>query len=134
MPFKNSDPLSGCEELNTAIARARKLLALKRPPHIGRWELVSTQWALAMLLHAAALGGVGMSQVRMWMNDPDAAEEQIQRFLARSPEPAGKFIIRNCVMGTFAPVHMAGTTFVPTHTAVSATICGALDAYESTCQ
>jgi hypothetical protein len=134
VPFKNSDPVSGCEQLKAATVRARKLLALKRPSHIGRWELVSAQWALTVLLHAATWGGVGMSQVRTWMNDPDAAEEQIQRFLSRSPEPDGKFLIRNCVMGTFAPAHMAGTTFVPTHTAVSVTICLALDAYESTCQ
>jgi hypothetical protein len=101
--------LSGCEQFEVATARAGALLAaLEWPPDLVLWELESAQSALAVLLHAAALGGVGMPQVRTWMNDPDAAEAQVQRFLDRSPEPVDKFIARNHLLSTaFAPTRMA---------------------------
>jgi len=43
---------------------------------------------LAALLHAAALGGMAMRDVLVWVADPDAASAEVQRLLRRSSEPS----------------------------------------------
>ncbi|MDQ3988178.1 MAG: TraM recognition domain-containing protein, partial [Actinomycetota bacterium] len=85
------DPLSGCEKPATATSRAADLLAgVSAPGRGGDMEFWASQArrVLASLLHAAALGGVGMRDVLAWVADPDACAAQVQRFLRRSPEPA----------------------------------------------
>lgn len=91
MNFPADDPVSGCEQYPRATECAAQLLALHwgdAREHMGEkaHRVSLAQNVLAVLLHAAALGGVGINQVRAWMADPDAAQEQIEHCLRRSPE------------------------------------------------
>jgi type IV secretion system protein VirD4 len=86
------DPLSGCRRPKTATDRAADLLAGVATP--GQAGGDRDFWAgqarrvLAALLHAAALGGLGMRDVLVWVADPDQASAEVQRLLRRSSEPS----------------------------------------------
>jgi type IV secretory pathway TraG/TraD family ATPase VirD4 len=86
------DPLSGCRKPKTATDRAADLLAGVATP--GQAGGDRDFWAgqarrvLAALLHAAALGGLTMRDVLVWVADPDAAATEVQRLLRRSSEPS----------------------------------------------
>ena len=86
------DPLSGCRKPKTATERAADLLAGVATP--GQAGGDRDFWAgqarrvLAALLHAAALGGLSMRDVLVWVADPDAASTEVQRLLRRSSEPS----------------------------------------------
>lgn len=85
------DPLSGCEAPAVATSRAADLLAgVSSPGQDGDREywLGQARRVLAALLHAAALGEATMRDVFAWVADPEAASQDVQRFLRRSPEPA----------------------------------------------
>jgi hypothetical protein len=69
------------------------------PAHI-EFRFSASRAVLAILLHAAALGGVRMQEVWMWLTDTDAAREQIQRFLQRSTEPHYTF---NSLLHLYGP-------------------------------
>ena len=85
------DPLSGCEQPSVAISRAADLISGVSGPGRGAdrefWEGQGRR-VLAALLHAAALGGLGMRDVQMWVANPEAAKAVVTRLLRRSPEPA----------------------------------------------
>ena len=85
------DPLSGCDAPKTATERASDLLAAVSAPGAGGGdrEFWSTQArrALAALLHAAALGGLTMREVLVWLGDVPAATSEVTRLLRKSSEP-----------------------------------------------
>jgi hypothetical protein len=86
------NPLSGCRKPKTATERAADLLAGVATP--GQAGGDRDFWAgqarrvLAALLHAAALGGLTMRDVLVWVADPDTASAEVQRLLRRSSEPS----------------------------------------------
>ena len=85
------DPLTGCTEPVTAAERATDLLAaVSAPGGGGEREFWSAQArrVLAALLHAAALGGLGMREVLGWVADPQGAQREVNSLMRRSPEPA----------------------------------------------
>ena len=86
------DPLSGCRKPKTATERAADLLAgVNTPGQSGGdrdYWVGQARRVLAALLHAAALGGLSMRDVLVWVADPDAASGEVQRLLRRSSEPA----------------------------------------------
>jgi type IV secretion system protein VirD4 len=85
------DPLSGCERPKAANDRAADLLAGVSSPGKdgGDREFWASQArrVLAALLHAAALGGLSMREVLVWVSDPGSAAGEVQRLLRRSVEP-----------------------------------------------
>ena len=85
------DPLTGCTEPVTAAERATDLLAaVSAPGGGGEREFWSAQArrVLAALLHAAALGGLGMREVLSWVADPQGAQREVNSLMRRSTEPA----------------------------------------------
>lgn len=87
------DPLSGCAEPVTAHERATDLLA--GAAHTGvsdreYWEGQARR-VLTALLHAAALGGLGMPDVLRWVANPDTAARQVLSLLRRSSS-AGSYV------------------------------------------
>ena len=86
------DPLSGCRKPKTATERATDLLAgVATPGQAGGdrdFWVGQARRVLAALLHAAALGGLSMRDVLVWVADPDAASTEVQRLLRRSSEPS----------------------------------------------
>ena len=85
------DPLTGCTDPVTAAERATDLLAGGRTTGGGGdrefWEAQARR-VLGALLHAAALGHLGMRDVLAWVADPARAEAEVTSLLRRSPEPA----------------------------------------------
>ena len=85
------DPLTGCEEPTTALHRAGDLIAGASAPgrDAGDREYWETQGrrVLAGLMHAAALGGLSMRDVLVWVADPDKASGDVRRLLRRSVAP-----------------------------------------------
>lgn len=85
------DPLSGCQVPKAALSRAADLLSgVSAPGRDGEREFWENQArrGLAVLMHAAALGGRSMRDVQAWVADPDAGTDLIVRLLRRSPEPS----------------------------------------------
>src|SRR4051794_20024551 len=88
------DPLTGCTDPVTAAERAADMLGAVTTGG-GRggsgerefWDAQGRR-VLAALLHAAALGGLSMSEVHSWVSDPDAGHQRISGLLRRSPEKA----------------------------------------------
>jgi len=89
------DPLTGCADPKTAVERAGDLIA-------GGPGTISTErgsegdrehWAgqardtLAVLMHAATLGGRSMRDVHTWISDPDTAHSTVRDLLRGTPEP-----------------------------------------------
>src|SRR5262249_33272620 len=93
-PVSADDPVSDCEKFTTATARAEQLMAVLSgtygPVHT-EFRVNAAHAVLAVLFHAAALGGVGVKQVCPWLTDSDASREQIQQSLQRSTEPRYTF-------------------------------------------
>ncbi len=85
------DPIIGCEHPKTANDRAGDLVAaVSSPGREGGDRQFWTDQArrvLAALMHAAAIGGLGMRDVLVWIANPDEAKTEIARLLRRSPEP-----------------------------------------------
>ena len=85
------DPIVGCRDPKTATDRAADLVAAVSSPgrDDGNREFWSNQArrVLAALMHAAALGDLGMADVLEWVAKSDETEtlEDVQRFLRRSP-------------------------------------------------
>jgi type IV secretory pathway TraG/TraD family ATPase VirD4 len=85
------DPLTGCADPVAATERATDLLtAASTNTGAGDREFWENQGrrVLAALLHAAALGGLGMRDVLAWVADPDTAKAEVTSLLRRSPEPS----------------------------------------------
>lgn len=85
------DPLTGCTDPATAHERAADMLAAANRAVGGDREFWDDQGRrnLAALMHAAALGGLTMTDVQTWLADLDTAESRILSLLRdRSPEPA----------------------------------------------
>src|SRR6266508_2735355 len=81
-------PLHGCADPSTADRRATDLMGPpSESPEGERWE-VQGRRVLAVLLHAAALGGYRMREVAAWVANPDKGREQILAALDRSPQAA----------------------------------------------
>jgi type IV secretion system protein VirD4 len=86
------DPLSGCENPKAAVDRAGDLIAGGNPVGGQSADGEREHWAgqardvLAVLMHAAALGGHSMRDVHAWVSDPDTHGDEIQRALQKSPE------------------------------------------------
>jgi type IV secretion system protein VirD4 len=85
------DPLQGCTDPKAATDRASDLMAAVSAPGAGGGdrEFWSTQArrALAALLHAAALGGLSMREVLVWIGDVPSASNDVRRLLRKSSEP-----------------------------------------------
>jgi hypothetical protein len=86
------DPLTGCENPKTAVDRAGDMIAGGNPSGSQSADGEREHWAgqardvLAVLMHAAALGGHSMRDVHAWVSDPDTHSDEIQRALQKSPE------------------------------------------------
>lgn len=81
-------PLTGCRSVRVALDRASDLIAPAPPgSEAERWDAAARR-ALAVLMHAAALGGRNMREVLTWMADPVGAEKTIMRLLGESTEAA----------------------------------------------
>ena len=81
------DPLTGCENPVTATYRAADLLPGDRGSDEREHWVSQARRALATLMHAAALGGLAMTDVAEWVADPAGAADEVLRLLRRSPEP-----------------------------------------------
>lgn len=81
------DPLTGCTDPNTAAERATDMVSAASKGGSGDREFWDAQArrALALLLHAAALGGKQMVDVKRWIGNPAAAQREVTGFLQRSP-------------------------------------------------
>lgn len=81
------NPVTGCENPTTATARATDLLSAtaKQPTGEAEHWLALARQTLAALLHAAALGDLGMWDVRGWIAGPAHAGNEVQKLLAQSP-------------------------------------------------
>ena len=85
------DPLTGCTDPPTANERAADMLAASNRPGGGDREFWDDQGRrnLAALMHAAALGGLTMTDVQDWLADLDGSEGEILGLLrTKSSEPA----------------------------------------------
>lgn len=84
------DPLGGCADPVTAYERATDLLAGASRTGGGDREFWDGQArrVLTALLHAAALGGLGMPAVLRWVANPEGAQREVLRLLRRSPSAA----------------------------------------------
>jgi type IV secretion system protein VirD4 len=88
------DPLIGCADPKTAVERATDMVAGGSTGSSGHSaDGEREHWAgqardvLAVLMHAAALGGRSMRDVHAWVSDPDRHDEDIRALLRKSPEP-----------------------------------------------
>jgi hypothetical protein len=113
------DPLTGCTDPVTANERAADMLAAaNRSGGSSEREFWDDQGRrnLAALMHAAALGGLSMSDVQDWLANLDAAESQILSLLrTKSPEPAFEAAVAQFI-----------ATNERTRTSITATIAPAL--------
>lgn len=81
-------PLSGCTDPAVATRRAADLVGPPSESAEGaRWEEQGRR-VLAVLLHAAALGGHRMADVHAWVSDPTSARSVILQALQGSPRSA----------------------------------------------
>lgn len=81
-------PLSGCADPVVAARRANDLMGPTSESAEGaRWEEQGRR-VLAVLLHAAALGGHRLADVHAWIADPDRGRAEIMPALERSPRAA----------------------------------------------
>ncbi|MFN2496479.1 MAG: type IV secretory system conjugative DNA transfer family protein, partial [Pseudonocardiaceae bacterium] len=96
------DPLTGCADPVTAAERATDLLAAGETGITGDrafWDAQARR-VLAVLLHAAALGGASMRSVLGWVADPEESYREVTGLLRGSPEPtyaadAAQFLTTN---------------------------------------
>lgn len=79
-------PLSGCGDPAVAVRRADDLMGpASGSAEAARWEIQARR-VLAVLLHAAALGGYRMADVAGWIANPDRGHRQIIDALMESPQ------------------------------------------------
>jgi len=78
-------PLTGCTDPSTAARRAVDLIGPEASAEGERWN-VQARRVLAVLLHAAALGGHRMSTVAAWVANPDLGKGEILTALDASPQ------------------------------------------------
>jgi type IV secretion system protein VirD4 len=89
------DPLTGCADPKTAVDRAGDLIAGASPSIGATSQGDREHWAgqardtLAVLMHAAALGGASMRDVHAWVSNPKPQYNRIREMLEASPEAAG---------------------------------------------
>lgn len=81
------NPLAGCEDPVTATERAADMIPESEDGERAAWEAQARR-VMTSLMHAAALGGLTMTDVQRWVADPDAAENRIMSLIRRSSEPA----------------------------------------------
>src|SRR6266545_1078938 len=85
------DPLTGCAEPKITVERAGDLIAGGNPSASSNAE--REHWTgqardvLAVLMHAAALGGRSMREVHAWVSNPDKHFEDVRLLLHDSLEP-----------------------------------------------
>ena len=79
------DPLHGCVDPVTATERAADMIPETSGGDAERWDGQARR-ILAVLLHAAALGGLSMTVVAEWVADPDAAGREVLAALRQSPD------------------------------------------------
>ncbi|SFW50440.1 type IV secretory system conjugative DNA transfer family protein [Amycolatopsis australiensis] len=82
------DPLAGCENPVTATYRAADLLPGEGGSDERQHWVDQARRALAVLLHAAALGELMMADVAAWAAKPAECADEVLRLLRRSPEPS----------------------------------------------
>lgn len=83
------DPLDGCADPVVAGERATDLLSVSDRGDGGgdrQWWANQARRVLAALMHAAALGGLGMRDVLAWVADPGEHQQEIVRLLGRSSQ------------------------------------------------
>ncbi len=78
-------PLAGCADPVTAERRANDLMGPPSDSAEGERWAVQGRRVLAVLLHAAALGGYRLGDVHAWVSNPDAAKAAVLAALRRSP-------------------------------------------------
>ena len=90
------DPLTGCRDPKTAVDRAGDLIAGAGTTGDGSSAAGDREhWAgqardtLAVLMHAAALGGASMRDVHAWVSNPKPHYNRVREMLAASPEAGG---------------------------------------------
>ncbi len=89
------DPLTGCTDPKTAMDRAGDLIAGASTSIGGTSQGDHEHWAgqardtLAVLMHAAALGGASMRDVHAWASKPAPYHARIREMLDASPEAGG---------------------------------------------
>jgi type IV secretory pathway TraG/TraD family ATPase VirD4 len=81
------DPLAGCEDPMTAVDRAADMIPDSGNDDGERWDAKARR-NLAVLLHAAAVGGLSCATVADWVADLPGSEREILSALRRSPEPS----------------------------------------------
>jgi len=81
-------PLTGCADPAVAVRRAVDLMGPGTGSAEGeRWDIQGRR-VLAVLLHAAALGGYRVADVAAWVANPDANRQLILDALLESPQAA----------------------------------------------
>ncbi len=81
-------PLAGCADPAVAARRAADLMGpAGEPGSEGERWAVQGRRVLAVLLHAAGLGGYRMRDVAAWIANPDAARAEVLSALADSVQP-----------------------------------------------
>lgn len=81
-------PLAGCQDPAVAARRAADLMGPGSGSAEGeRWDIQGRR-VLAVLLHAAALGGYRLRDVAAWIANPDTARADILSALVDSPQAA----------------------------------------------
>ncbi|WP_033345599.1 type IV secretory system conjugative DNA transfer family protein [Catenuloplanes japonicus] len=93
-------PLTGCTDPATAARRATDLVGPQKEGSEGERWAVNGRRVLAVLLHAAALGGYRMSDVAAWIASPDAATPLILTALASSPQARQMVTAARQALGT----------------------------------
>ncbi|GAA3224586.1 hypothetical protein GCM10017691_12700 [Pseudonocardia petroleophila] len=94
------DPLTGCCDPPTATERATDMLAVATRPGGGDREYWDEQGRrnLAALMHAAALGGLTMNTVQVWLSALDEHQQRILLLLHnKSLEPAFETAVRQFI-------------------------------------
>ncbi|MDP9797458.1 hypothetical protein J2S43_005970 [Catenuloplanes nepalensis] len=128
-------PLSGCEQPETAARRAADLVGPQTPGSEGERWASNGRRILAVLLHAAALGGYRMADVAGWVANPDAATPFVLAALKDSPQPEAMRTAARQMLGTNARtrdgVMLAITPAVAWTTLPTAAECGDVDPDDS---
>ncbi len=81
------DPLHGCQDPMTAVDRAADMIPDTGGGDAERWDAKARR-NLAVLLHAAAIGGLSCATVAEWVADLPGSEREILTALRQSPEPS----------------------------------------------
>jgi type IV secretion system protein VirD4 len=130
------DPLTGCQNPVTATYHAADMLPAEGGDSEREHWLAQARRALATLMHAAALGGLGMDDVASWVADPEGSADEVLRLLRRSPEPmfatvAQQFVTTNeRTRSSITTTIMPALAWLTDPTAKAAATGGAFDVAE----